>query len=72
MLGSMASIALPQPFERLSEAECKSVQQRLYDQYKVEAPIMTWPGRPLIRPCAQVYCTPGDFDRLAEAMLDMA
>jgi isopenicillin-N epimerase len=72
MLGSMASIPLPSPLDRLTEDECKSVQQRLYDQYKVEAPIMTWPGRPLIRPCAQVYTTPADFHRLGDAMLELS
>jgi isopenicillin-N epimerase len=72
MLGSMASILLPRPFDRLTEDECKSVQQRLYDGYKVEAPIMTWPGRPLIRPCAQVYTTAADFQRLADAIPRLA
>jgi isopenicillin-N epimerase len=73
MLGSMASLRLPAALDRLREDECKAIQQRLYDQYKVEAPIMTWPGRPpLIRPCAQVYTTPADFERLAQAILDLA
>jgi isopenicillin-N epimerase len=72
MLGSMASLPLPLPFGPLNEHQCKPIQQQLYERYKVEAPIMTWPGRPLIRPCAQVYTAPSDFHRLADAISDLA
>lgn len=68
MIGSMATIPLPGKLSRLTEAEFRSTQQRLYSEFQVEVPIMQWGGRSYVRPCCQIYNRPEDFDRLAAAV----
>jgi isopenicillin-N epimerase len=72
MLGSMATVALPPALSAISEADVAVAQQKLYDQFRVEAPLMRWGGRTYVRPCCQVYNVPEDYQRLAAAITQMA
>lgn len=72
MLGSMASVPLPAPLDRLSEPQATEIQQRLYTNHRIEAPIMLWGGRAFMRPCCQVYNTPDEFERLASVIREIA
>lgn len=72
MLGSMATIALPSPLDAMSEAQVALVQQRLYDEHRIEAPIMRWGDRCFVRPCCQVYNLPEDYRRLESAIQSLA
>jgi isopenicillin-N epimerase len=71
MTGSMVSLPAPAHLSALDEAQTFIAQQKLYSQYRVEAPFMRWDGRVLLRPCFQVYNTPDDGERLAEAILKL-
>jgi isopenicillin-N epimerase len=69
MLGSMATVPLPAPIDRLSGPDVTRLQQRLYSEYQVEVPVVPWGGRTFVRPCSQVYNGPADYERLAEVIL---
>jgi isopenicillin-N epimerase len=47
------------------------LKERLYDEYKIEAPIITWNDRHLIRISIQGYNTRGDVDALIAALQDL-
>ena len=68
LLGSMASVPLPPPLHALTEPEAQSLQQRLYDEFRIEVPIMRWGGRSLLRPCCQIYNQPAEYQRLGEVI----
>ena len=68
MLGSMCTLPLPPALGTITEGQSRRLQQRLYSEYHIEAPLMLWGGRALIRPCAEVYNTPEEYERLAEAV----
>jgi isopenicillin-N epimerase len=53
------------PLPTLEPAELK---RRLYDEHRVEAPIVTWNGRHFIRISIQGYNTREDTDRLVSAL----
>ena len=72
MLGSMATLRAPGRIGELSESETAIVQQKLYDQHRLEAPLMRWGGRVSIRPCCQLYNVPEEYQRLATAVSDIA
>ena len=69
MLGSMATVALPPPLADIDEAKALQLQQRLYQEHRIEAPIMRWGGRAFVRPCCQIYNGPADYQHLADAIL---
>lgn len=69
MLGSMAAVPLPPPvLDRLAEPDRLALQQRLYTEYQVEAPITVWPAPRLVRVSCQVYNMPAEYERLAEVV----
>ena len=72
MLGSMVTLPLPAALGRLTDEQARRLQQRLYTRHRVEAPVVLWGGRALVRPCCQVYNTPADLQRLAGAVLEIA
>lgn len=72
MIGSMATVPLPAPLDRLSVEESLHLQQTLYLEHCVEAPIVPWGGRTFVRPCCQVYNTPEEYERLADAIASIA
>jgi isopenicillin-N epimerase len=68
LLGSMATVPLPAPLDKLPNKEVLELQQSLHDRHRVEVPIMTWAGRNYVRPCCQIYNVADDIHRLADAI----
>ncbi len=68
LLGSMCTVPLPPPLDRLSVDEGKALQQRLYTEHQVEVPIVRFGERTYVRPCWQVYNTSSEAERLAEVV----
>jgi isopenicillin-N epimerase len=69
MLGSMVTVPLPARFGLVNEAQTQALQQRLYDDYLLEVPLVRWGDRLLVRPCCQLYNTPEDYHRLADVVI---
>src|SRR5665213_4632046 len=67
MLGSMAAVALP-ALAGISERQRETLQQRLYSEFHLEAPLMLWNGQCLLRVSCQVYNTPEQYERLVDAI----
>jgi isopenicillin-N epimerase len=44
------------------------LKQRLYDEYRVEVPVVAWNGQKFIRVSFQGYNTPCDADTLVAAL----
>jgi isopenicillin-N epimerase len=65
LLGSMASVPLPEPFARLEESQVEALQQRLYSEHRVEVPLMRFGSRLLLRVSCQVYNSAAPYERLA-------
>ena len=72
MLGSMAAVPLSQELAGLSDAEVEALQQRLYDQHRLEVPLMRFGGRLLLRVSCQVYNTAAQFERAAEVVRSLS
>lgn len=72
MIGSMATVPLPPALSGLDEDAVTRLQKRLYEEHRVEAPLMRWGGNNYVRPCCQVYNVPEDYHRLAAAMSQLA
>lgn len=71
MLGSMATVPLPGRLAQLSGEQVVRLQQRLYDTYRIEVPIVQWAGRCFVRPCCQVYNEAHDYRRLADVVREV-
>lgn len=71
MLGSMATLPLPDG-ARERFADPTSLQARLYDHDRIEVPIIEWNGRWWVRVSCQVYNEPGQYERLGEAVMELA
>ncbi|MBI5304539.1 MAG: aminotransferase class V-fold PLP-dependent enzyme [Chloroflexi bacterium] len=52
----------------LPSCDAESLKRRLYDEFRVEAPIVTWNGCPGIRVSIQGYNTRADVDALVHAL----
>ena len=52
----------------LPACDAGMLQQRLYNEYSVEAPVIEWKGRQLVRVSVQGYNTRRDVDRLVDAL----
>ena len=52
----------------LPACEGAALQRRLYDEYRVEVPIIEWNGRQLVRVSIQGYNTDNDVDVLVDAL----
>jgi isopenicillin-N epimerase len=71
MIGSLASVMLPDgATSEIAWRRPDPLQRRLYDDWKIEVPVMSWPAPPrrLIRVSAQLYNTRDDYVRLAGAL----
>jgi isopenicillin-N epimerase len=71
MVGSIASVVLPDGLTtEIGWRRPDPIQSRLYDQWNIEVPVMTWPSAPqrLIRVSAQLYNTRDHYVRLAQAL----
>jgi isopenicillin-N epimerase len=71
MLGSMATVPLPPPLDRLTAEQAENFGGTLHDRYRIEVPIMLWSGKAYIRPCCQIYNLAADYERLAETIESM-
>ena len=52
----------------LPPCDTDALKTRLYDEFGVEIPIITWQGNPYIRVSIQAYNSSADVDRLLEAL----
>ena len=68
LLGSTATVRLPAPLAEMSEAEGAKLQQSLYTHDRVEVPLGPWQGAWHLRVSCQVYNTPADYYRVADAI----
>jgi isopenicillin-N epimerase len=72
MVGSMAAVALPDapPYEPRGPLFLDPLQERLYDEHRIEVPVVGWPRRPRrhVRLSAQLYNTPAEYGQLADAL----
>ena len=59
-------ISLPIP-----QCEPKALKKKLYDEYKIEVPILTWENRHWARVSIQGYNTRADVDTLCRALRDV-
>jgi len=71
MLGSMATLPLPGGV-RARFADPDAFQARLYDQHRIEVPIIEFKDRWWIRVSCQVYNEPGQYERLGEAVMELS
>jgi isopenicillin-N epimerase len=71
LLGSMASLPLPHPLRDMSEAQAAAMQQRLYDEFHLEMPLMLWAGKYYLRVCAQVYNTADQYGCVVDALREL-
>lgn len=71
MLGSMATLALPDRFQGIAKAGRIDAEQiELYDRFGIEVPLMRFgqPERRYFRISAHVYNTRADYEYLAQAL----
>jgi len=70
MLGSLASVPLPDGTTEVAWRRPDPLQRRLFDGWGIEVPVMSWPAAPrrLIRVSAQLYNHREQYERLAEAL----
>ena len=72
MIGSMATVPLPESFQGVPRSsKIDPEQSRLYDEYGVEVPFFRYgkPERRFLRISAQLYNSVGEYDYLASAVL---
>jgi isopenicillin-N epimerase len=72
LLGSMATVRLPGRLATLDGAAMAALQQRLHDEYRVEVPLIDWPGGAMLRVSCQLYNTPADYERLGDVIAGLA
>ena len=71
MLGSMASVVAPKALQERFE-EAAELQLALYDDHRVEVPVHSRGEDWLVRVSAQAYNTPEEYERLGDAVLELA
>jgi isopenicillin-N epimerase len=71
MIGSLAALPVPPDFGLAPhDSERDPLQTVLFDRFGLELPVFTWPALAvrILRVSAQLYNTPADYERLAEAL----
>lgn len=70
MVGSIASVRLPDGTTDVGWRRPDPLQARLYEGWSIEVPVMSWPAAPrrLVRISAQLYNRYPHYERLAEAL----
>jgi isopenicillin-N epimerase len=70
MIGSIASVRLPDGSAEVGWRRPDPLQQRLFEDWRIEVPVMSWPAAPwrLVRISAQLYNRPEHYERLAQAL----
>ena len=72
MLGSMATVRLPGRLSQLTEETERKSQQRLYDEYAIETPLIRWYDGSFLRVSCQIYNRPEEYQRLAGVIEEMS
>ncbi|HWB20500.1 MAG TPA: aminotransferase class V-fold PLP-dependent enzyme [Phycisphaerales bacterium] len=70
MLGSMATVRLPEGVRKFGKAE--ALQAEIYSRHKIEVPVVDWSGAWWVRPCCQVYNRPEHYELLGDAVKHLA
>jgi isopenicillin-N epimerase len=72
MVGSMAVVGLPDGYPERPEGPLglDPLQVRLFDEHRIEVPIVPWPKAPgrHVRVSAQLYNTHTEYQALADAL----
>jgi isopenicillin-N epimerase len=72
MIGSLAAVPLPDgsPEPPASALHVDPLHTELFERFGIEVPVALWPAPPkrLLRISAQIYNTPAEYQRLAEAL----
>jgi isopenicillin-N epimerase len=70
MVGSIASVRLPDGTGEVGGRRPDPLQARLYEGWDLEVPVMSWPAPPrrLVRNSAQLYNRRDHYERRAEAL----
>jgi isopenicillin-N epimerase len=70
MIGSLASLRLPDGDGEAHWRRTDPLQRRLFEAWGIEVPVMSWPAAPrrLIRVSAQLYNRREHYERLAQAL----
>jgi isopenicillin-N epimerase len=71
LLGSMATVPLPERFQRIpASGKIDAEQLQLYDRFDVEVPFLRFgqPERRWLRVSAQLYNSPAEYEYLAQAI----
>jgi isopenicillin-N epimerase len=73
MLGSLASVPLPDAPASARPPQRDPLHLALFDRFRIEVPVMAWPAWPrrLLRVSAQLYNTEADYDRLVGALREL-
>lgn len=70
MLASMAAVSLPRGVQdRFGSAE--ALQAKLYDQHRIEIPVIDWKGRWHVRVSCHLHTRPEDVARLSSVVLGL-
>ena len=72
MLGSMAAVRVPGRLATMSESDAMVLQQRLYSEFRVEAPLFQRCGAWVFRVSCQVYNVPDDYERIGDVIAELA
>lgn len=51
-----------------SDTDVAAFQRRLYDEYRIEIPLLDWHGNKLLRLSVQGYNSKRDMDKLVRAL----
>ena len=70
-IGSMATIPLPGVRDSETTGDLDPLTDRLRVEWAIEAPVFSWRDWPqrLLRISAQLYNSPGDYEKLADALV---
>jgi isopenicillin-N epimerase len=70
LLGSMVTVAMPESTPQRFETP-ETFQARLFEQHRIEIPVIDWSGQWWIRASCQVYNTPDQYEYLADAVTEL-
>ncbi len=70
--GSMVSVPLPSPAASEQDTGHRDpLQDKLWDQFKIEVPIIQWQGRRFVRVSCHLYNRRSDIDYLVDALRNL-
>ncbi|MFI5380779.1 MAG: aminotransferase class V-fold PLP-dependent enzyme [Tepidisphaerales bacterium] len=69
LLGSIATVRLP---ARRDGSHWPDFQQRLYDEHRIEVPLVWWNEQAFVRTSSHIYNRPEEYERLAGVLESLA